>query len=159
MNKTLRWSLPLLLVILALVWWWRQPDRSDDAAAFENLARLQPQIVSVPALAGADAERVATLLGAPMQCDRSAYGENCRYRTGKADIAFIDGKADWITLSGFGEVAPGADALALLGLEPKPPDSRSDTEMRWRDSQGLHEILLVHQGSRIRYIRIKTRTP
>ena len=86
-------------------------------------------------------------------------GENCRYRTGNADIAFIDGKADWITLFGFGDIAPGIDALSLLGLEPMPADSQSDTEMRWRDTQGLREILLVHDASRIRYARIKTSTP
>jgi len=159
LNKTLRWSLPLLLVVLALVWWWQQPDHYDYAAAFEDLARRQPQIVSVPALAGADAERVAVLLGPPTQCERSAYGENCRYRTANADIAFIDGKADWITLSGFDDVKPGAEALALLGLEPAPADSQSDTEMRWQDTQGLREILLVHNASEIRYVRIKTSTP
>ena len=160
MKKNLRWSLPLLLLaVLAAVWWWCRPDNYDYAAAFENLARGQPEILSVPALAGADAERVAVLLGPPTGCERSAYGENCRYRTGDADIAFIDGKADWITLFGFGDIAPGIDALSLLGLEPMPADSQSDTEMRWRDTQGLREILLVHDASRIRYARIKTSTP
>lgn len=57
-------------------------------------------------------------------------------------MVFIDGKADWITVSDMNAVPFIPNAIAALGIAERSPSFRNEHVMRWKLVDGLTEITM-----------------
>jgi hypothetical protein len=72
-------------------------------------------------------EGVDAVLGEPGSCENvspSGVGRARKrvYLLGKAQVVFIGGRVDWITVSALGGAPFSADGLQAVGLSNVPPD-------------------------------------
>lgn len=113
-------------------------------------------IVDLPAIAGKSAIEVARMLGQPSGQEKTKHGPKMLYRAGKVEVVFINGKADWITVSELGAHAFGAETLAQLGLKPVPPTFQSSFELRWEPCGPFQSVSLFAANGQADYAYIKT---
>jgi hypothetical protein len=154
--------LAALAVIALAAWLWHRArsDSFDYEAAFEATeSDAASVLIDVPRVAGKTVDEVQAVLGAPESCVDALHSRVCRYRTARAEIQFINGKADWISVSGWPEVDVEAAALKRLGLAADAPTEQTETELIWRDWSGYKEVRLVSADGRVFYARIKVATP
>ena len=71
-------------------------------------------MLDVHAFAGKAQADVAKVLGAPSRKEKSKYGPKLSYRDGKVEVVFIDGKADWITVSGMSGVPFDSNSIERM---------------------------------------------
>lgn len=149
----------LLAAALGVVLWLgRQPNEGayDYAAAFEQIespSKLDV-IVDVPGIAGQPRAQVEQVLGRPQRCERSLYGERCRYP--RVEIVYVDGKADWLTvLFAYGRYPLEAATLSAIGLPVTAPDSNAAYELRWATLGGYPLVQLVGDENGATFLRVK----
>jgi len=157
-----------LVVLAAAALWLLRKDDFDYEAAFETPPEIGDSggprdgavILAIPAIAGKPREQAEQVLGTPEQCEDSLYSTRCRYARASTEVVYIDGKADWITVSGFhDDWMLDAQTLPALGLPVAEPQSMSQRVGTWRDLAGLKEVNLVGDSHRVQYARIKALTP
>lgn len=158
-----------VLVIAAAAGWWftRMPggevpadgDDYDYAAAFESLdPGSTAPLFRIADVAGKAEADVAAVLGPPWNCESSLHSRRCSYAPGSTEVVYIDGKADWLTVTALGE-SPLDDALLMrIGLKAAKPGSASDEERVWSDLAGLREVRAYGTPERAQFLRIKVKS-
>lgn len=145
---------------------------TDEATAAEPEAALRSQVgdlmqgeglrptdpsVALDArpLAGQAEIGVRSLLGNPSGCEDAPKGRTCRYARAGTEITYIDGMADWISVTDLGGAPFSAAALARVGL-PTTDDPIESTPqfIRWQNLAGYREVTL-HAGPGGRAARIE----
>lgn len=134
-------------------------DDYDYATAFESLdAGSSAPLLRIADIAGRNEADVATVLGAPWDCETSLYSRRCRYAPGATEIVYIDGHADWLTVQALGEAALDDALLMRIGLVPKPAGTVAESERVWTDLVGLREVRAVGRDGRAEFLRIKVKS-
>jgi hypothetical protein len=100
-------------------------------------------VLDLPSIAGEQKSAVAKVLGKPVKCGASKYGEHCDY-AGGTEVVYISGAADWITITPK-NVPYGPAALESIGLAATKPDFASPDNLEWRS--GLRETLTMVNGA------------
>lgn len=118
------------------------------------------ETISVSALAGASEPDVARQLGQASRCEPSKYGRKCFYTGDAVEIMFIDGAADWFTVTPQ-NVAYSPSSLGQLGLpRGQAPAFSNDQVMRWTGLGGLREVSAFSDSNGgVRYFYIKAKSP
>ena len=117
------------------------------------------ETVPVPALAGASEADAARQLGQASRCEPSKYGRKCFFKGEAVEIMFIDGAADWFTVTPQ-SAAYSPSSLDRLGLpRGQTPAFSSDQVMRWSGLGGVREVSVFPDGKGgVRYFYIKAKT-
>jgi len=161
-QRALLAAVALLILAIAGGWFfWQKPhDTFDYEAAFErdgSAAGDAAALLDVRSIAGKDKAAVRATLGEARRCEVAEHSERCRY--GLAEITYIQGKADWITVSLDSETWPlQPQSLTALGLPVREPDEVTEHENIWRDLAGYREVRLVGSEQGAMYARIKVAT-
>jgi hypothetical protein len=154
-----------IVVVLAIAGGWfyfhQRHDGFDYEAAFErgNAADsgADGTLIDLKAIAGHGKDAVRDALGEPQRCEPAEFSERCRY--GNAEITYIGGKADWITVPlGYESRPLLPETLAVLGLPVREPDEVNEHENIWHDLAGYREVRLVGGDQGAIYARIKVAT-
>lgn len=161
MNRTATGIVAAIVLAISGLgfWWWlARSDDFDYEAAFENLpetAELVAAPVPLGDFAGKPRSEAESVVGKPYDCDQSLYGERCRYPQG-IEIVYVDGRADWITVSfGYGRHPLAPETLQQLGLAVAPQQQTNPHRLRWTQLPGLRELELVGDDNGAIYARIK----
>ncbi|GAA4649686.1 hypothetical protein GCM10023116_19650 [Kistimonas scapharcae] len=112
----------------------------------------------IPDIAGQTKDTLAEQLGQPDGCEAAKQGEKCWWGF-DLEIVFINGKADWLTVSGLDSLPYSSAALSGLGLSTRAPDQIGDDWQRWHGLDGLRELTLYKSGNNVWYAYVKTTTP
>ncbi len=123
-----------------------------------SLAAVQPRL-EVLELVGQSQPAIEARLGAPERCRQTYHGVACEYAAQQIDITYIDGKADWILVSGLQQVAFDHRALEHIGLQPAPPLVRNPFRMHWQSHQGLAVVSVYARGAYVDFIHVQAYTP
>lgn len=163
-----RYALPAVVVLIAavaVVLWWsgRSSDQGGDdydyAAAFESLdPASQAPLFRIAEVAGRAEAEVAAVLGPPWQCESSRYSRRCRYSPGATEVVYIEGKADWLTVTALGDAPLDDQLLMRIGLQPAPAGTASDQERVWLTLGGLREVHAYGTPDRAQFLRIKVKS-
>lgn len=117
------------------------------------------RVIDVRPLAGQSEAGVQAMLGAPTGCEDVAQGRKCTYARGQTQVVYIDGMADWITISDLGGAPFAPATLSRIGLGEATPEVEEADLIRWDNVGGFREIsLFPGQGGRADYLLIKTMT-
>lgn len=80
------------------------------------------------------------------------------YKDGAVEIVYINGKADWITIS-LNEGKFDKTALGIIGLPVAEPTEASKNVLRWENYEGIKEISLFPKADgTIDYFYLKVLT-
>ena len=82
------------------------------------------------------------------------------YQSGKYEVVFVGGLADWITINQTPAYETGQEVLNYLGLPQVAPTFDNPSQVIWwRDLAGLHEVNFFYdRPGRASYIYIKSVT-
>lgn len=116
-------------------------------------------IMSVPAIAGKSRADVEALLGEPSSCSPSKNGEKCEFDWRRLEIVYINGLADWITVSSIKGQPFAPSSLALLDIKKANPTVATDFAIRWDHIPGFVEVSIFPLTKGIAdYAHIKVKT-
>ena len=115
-------------------------------------------VIDVPALVGKSKADVAKIIGEPISCGSSKYGEKCQFNKAETEIVFIKGKADWITVEGLDNKPFSDSTIQLLGFNAKTPSFSNSFTKRWEPLQGLLSVSLFKGSRNSDYAYIKAYT-
>ena len=115
-------------------------------------------IIDVPALVGKSKADVAKVIGEPISCGSSKYGEKCEFKRADTEIVFIKGKADWITIEGLDDKPFSNSTIELLGFKSQSPSFTNSFTKRWEPLQGLKSVSLFKGSKNADYVYIKAYT-
>lgn len=162
-------ALAILVVVAAAVAFWSLRDRQgsgpaggddyDYAAAFESLdPGSNAPLFRIAEVAGKTEAEIAAVLGPPWNCESSHYSRRCSYAPGSTEIVYIDGRADWLTVTALGESPLDDQLLMRVGLKAAKPASSSDEERIWTDLPNLREVRAFGTPERAQFLRIKVKS-
>lgn len=117
------------------------------------------RILNLLEIVGKTPAEVEMQLGKPLASENTKYGIKSQYTPGGAEIVFINGKADWITVNTFGDAPYTPNTLAVLGLPVREASFRNSSVMRWNHLAGLLEVELFPEKNHVSYAYIKVTTP
>lgn len=149
----------LVAVAAAAYWLWIGREHAYDyEAAFENLPVFDPAAdLPLGAFAGKPRAEAETVLGRPYGCESALHSERCRYPDG-VEVVYIDGLADWITVSfGYGRYALSQDILGHLGLPAAAPDEEGVNHLRWTRIKGLRDVQVVGDENGALFVRVRVK--
>jgi hypothetical protein len=126
--------------------------------ASPSLLNAESLMLDVHTFAGKAQADVAKVLGAPSRKEKSKYGPKLSYRDGKVEVVFIDGKADWITVSGMSAVPFDSNSIEALGLKPAVPNFKNEFVIRWEPHTTYKSVLVFPAGKFVDYAYIKVFT-
>ncbi len=122
------------------------------------ITNADEMLIDIPSIAGKTKAQVSDLIGKPLSCSDSKYGEKCQYKVGETEIIFIQGKADWITVEGLDDMAFDEKTLSALGLPSKKPTFVNPYRKRWELHNGLKSVSRFKGSSNADYAYIKAFT-
>ncbi len=126
-------------------------------AATSLLATAAP-VLDVQTIAGKAPADVTKVLGKPAQEEKTKYGPKLSYSDSKIEVVFINGKADWITISGMSSVPFDANAIEALGLKPAAPTFTSAFVIRWEPHAIYNSVSVFALNGKVDYAYIKVAT-
>jgi hypothetical protein len=158
-QKQLLGALLVATAIGALAWnWWARDAGFDYEAAFEQPAEADgplPPLVQLADFAGKPRAEAEQALGASQACQIALHSERCNYAN-RIEVVYIDGRADWITVSfPYGRYALEPRTLGLLGLPVSEPQGGDEKQMSWTAIKGLRSLQLVGDENGVLFARIK----
>lgn len=115
-------------------------------------------IANIPAIAGKSRAEVAKVLGKFASEEKTKFGPKLSYEKGKIEIVFINGKADWITVSGAADVPFDINALEAIGLKPVPPSFQGPAVIRWEPCGDYTSVSVFPANGKVDYAYIKVAT-
>lgn len=121
-------------------------------------AHAKDVVIDVPALVGKSKSQVSVLIGQPVSCGSTKYGEKCQFEKAETEIVFIDKRADWITVEGLDETPFSEATITLLGFNAQKPSFSNAFTKRWEPIQGLRSVSLFKGGVTSDYAYIKAYT-
>jgi hypothetical protein len=122
-------------------------------------------ILDVLALVGRTRAEIDTILGRPEHweaVDPSRVGPDlkCTYRSGKVEIVFLAGRADWITVDDLQNVDFSPRSIGRFGFPVLKPTVFNPHVIRWTGLSGLLEVVLwPGQGRRCHFLYVKAFSP
>ena len=142
---------------------------SKEGAKTDEAKSTATPIVNLKAIAGKSIAEVETVLGKPESTEKVSPGETpCKenpcdkasYQSGKFEIVFINGKADWITINNVADHELNENNIELLGLpHSEPAFKNAASVIRWEKAEGINTISFFSNGAgKIGYVDIKTAT-
>ena len=141
-------------------------DRSSLVPEPPAMASQQTNIVlDVPALVGRSLAEVDTILGLPDHREsvnpyRVGSGFKCTYQSGKVEVVFFAGRADWITVNDLQEVEFSPRSIGRFGFPVLKPTDFSPHLVRWRNLSGMREVVLwPGQDGRCHFLLVKAFSP
>jgi hypothetical protein len=151
------------------------PEKADavenktEAESKEPAAKpASNTIVNLSSISGKTLAEVEAVLGKAESTEKaSPSGTPCKenpcdkafFQSGKYEIVFINGKADWITINNLSEYTLSETNIELLGFTLTPPVSSNTTVIRWEDVDGIGQVSFFNNGSgKIDYANIKVAT-
>lgn len=138
---------------------------SSPISSTQPSSKSSIKIIKISDVAGKYPDEVAKIFGSPTSTETVKPSRTpcpCQknsYKNGTIEIVFIKGKADWITIKGFGDAPYSEVALTLLGIEPKPATFSNDNVMRWENIPGLLSVSIFPAQGSVNYAYVKTATP
>jgi len=126
-------------------------------AATSLFATAAP-VLDVQTIAGKAPADVTNVLGKPTQQETTKHGPKLSYNDGKTEVVFINGKADWITISGMSAVPFDANAIEALGLKPVAPTFKSAFVIRWEPHAIYNSVSVFALNGKVDYAYIKVAT-
>ena len=121
----------------------------------------QPPLLEIKNIAGHSVKEVSTALGEATEMEsiklEGKKNPKYSYKAGAIEIVFINGKADWITVT-LNNGTFDKTALGIIGLPPADPAFGNQSVMRWKDYEGLLSVSLFPKEGGIDYFYIKTAT-
>jgi hypothetical protein len=123
-----------------------------------GIASASP-IIEIKTVAGKTAEEVEIVLGAPSQTEETKQGIKNFYLDDAVEIVFIDGKADWITITPTKITPFTKESLVELGLEVRLPTFSNEHVLRWEPYGAYHSVSMAPgpDGVDFFYVMIKTK--
>lgn len=126
-----------------------------------STATTQPPLLEIKNIAGHSPKEVATALGEatemePIKID-GKKNPKYSYKAGAVEIVYINGKADWITIT-LNNGTFDKTALGIIGLPEADPATSNQNVMRWKGHEGLLSISLFPKEGGIDYFYIKAAT-
>lgn len=115
-------------------------------------------VIDVPVLVGKSKVDVSKIIGEPISCSSSKYGEKCQFQKAETEIVFINGKADWITIEGLDDKPFSDSTIQLLGFKEQSSSFSNSFTKRWEPLQGLLSVSLFKGSSNSDYAYIKAYT-
>ena len=94
-------------------------------------------------------------IGKPSKQEKTKSGPKLYYKDGKVEVVFINGKADWITVSGMSGVPFDANAIEALGLKPEPPTFKNSFLIRWEPHSTYHSISVIGLNGKVDYAYVQ----
>ncbi|MDP9140426.1 MAG: hypothetical protein M3O62_06495, partial [Pseudomonadota bacterium] len=142
--------------------WWARDAGFDYEAAFEQIPEADGPVaplVNLSSFAGKPRAEAEQALGASQACQVALHSTRCNYAN-RVEVVYIDGRADWITVSfPYGRYTLEPRTLGLLGLpvsEPQTVDaSQSAWQMSWTGIKGLRSLQMVGDENGALFARIK----
>lgn len=152
----------LALAVVAAAAWaiWLRGDGFDYEAAFERIPEAGdglsgPPLVRLAQFAGKPRAEAESLLGAAQACEHALHSERCSYAN-RIEVVYIEGRADWITVSfPYGRYPFAAEALQLLDLPVSEPEGGDEHQMLWSGIAGIRSLQIVGDENGARFARIK----
>lgn len=116
-------------------------------------------IVEISKVAGKTDEQVEIVLGAPSKTEEVKQGIKKFYLNDAVEIVFIDGRADWITITPTKMTPFAKESLVELGLEVRLPTFSNEHVMRWEPYGAYHSVSMAPgpNGVDFFYVMIKTK--
>lgn len=123
----------------------------------------QPPLLDIRAIAAHAEVETHPHLGKPTDTKSvKINGKNypkCSYKDGAVEIVYINGKADWITIT-LKNGTFDKTALGIIGLPIADPTFSSQNVLRWENYEGIRDLSLFSKpDGTIDYFYIKTLTP
>jgi hypothetical protein len=115
-------------------------------------------IIDIPALVGKSKADVSKIIGDPLSCASSKYGEKCQFEKAETEIVFIKGRADWVTVEGLDDKPFSDSSIQLLGFKGQSSSFTNSFTKRWEPIQGLLLVSLFKGSSNSDYAYIKAYT-
>lgn len=135
----------------------RQLLSSLLVAVLSSTALAAP-LFELETVAGMGQQAVEGVLGKPTSIQSTKHGPKLVFAGGMLEIVFINGKADWITLTPKASVTYGPQALAMLGLPAIRPTSGDAKVIRWEPCGQLASVSIFSAGDKVGYFYIKVST-
>ncbi|WP_428657558.1 hypothetical protein [Runella sp.] len=121
----------------------------------------QPPLLEIKNIAGHSVKEVAAALGEATEMEpikiEGKKNPKYSYKAGAVEIVFINGKADWITVT-LNNGTFDKTALGIIGLPAADPAFSNPNVMRWKDYEEIQSISLFPKEGGIDYFYIKTLT-
>jgi len=139
-----------------------------DSKKTESPASGINPVVNISTLIGKTLAETESALGKADHVEKASPGgtpckdnpcDKASFQSGKYEIVFIDGKADWITIYQLSTYDLNNDAIALLGLPKSPPTISNTVMLSWENVEGIKDIRFFNNGSnKIDYVYVKANT-
>lgn len=123
-----------------------------------TLCATAAPLLDIQKIAGKTEADVSKVLGKPDQQEKTKHGPKFSYKDGKIEVVFINGKADWITVSGMSSVPFDANAIGALGLKPEPPTFKNRFVIRWEPHATYNSVSFFPLDDKVDYAYIKVAT-
>ena len=160
----------IILAVIALRFFGPGTEKTKDveqnsavqAASVEDQGTMK--LLGALLLAGRSENDVAQGLGKPVGGEQTKYGPKLTYALASGatiEIVYINGMADWITMTPRpGKAIPfTAAAIEGIGFHPATPTFTSPDVIRWDNIQGLRQVSLhAGQGGTVGYFYVKVKT-
>lgn len=168
-------AIPILIIILIGVCSGIFSDSNEGSGQQGAHVPAEPAplqgavVVDLPALAGADQDSVASMLGEPFEFGPIQGAVKGFYRLDGApdtllsgasiEVAFVNGRADWITIKGQDGMQYSPAVLHQLNLPSSFPSFHNEHVIAWTGIQGFKEIRVFpirHGGIDFVYVNVFT---
>jgi hypothetical protein len=117
------------------------------------------QVIDVRKIIGKSHNEVENVLGQPASCNETYQGLSCNYEIAETEVIYIDGRADWITVSGLENIEFNHGAIRQIGLTPAAPLVQNPFRMHWASHQGLAVVSVYGSGKYVALIQVRAFTP
>jgi len=148
----------LALAATALVLLGCENESLEQQMTSAGNTELVKVVIDIPRIALKSKEEVVAVIGAPLECEETKHGEKCSFAPGETEIVFIDGKADWITVSDMAAMPYSENSLAAIGLTVMPPSVLTTEPLAWNSIDGLRAVSFFPSGKSIWYAYIRAKT-
>lgn len=123
-----------------------------------NLSGAEP-VIDVSKIAKKTKAEVEKVLGKPSSEEQSKYGPKLTYQKGKVEVVYIQGKADWITISDLNALSFDEKVLQAVGIPTHKPTFKNENVIRW---EPCGELLFVSAfpttNQKVDYVYVKATT-
>jgi hypothetical protein len=116
------------------------------------------EVIDVRKIIGKSHNEVEAVLGQPVTCNETYQGLSCNYEIAKTEVIYIEGRADWITISGLQNIEFNHNAIQQIGLTPAPPLIHNPFRMHWESLHGLAVVSIYGAGKYVKFFQVRAFT-
>lgn len=150
----------LLFLLPFLIFGCSKSEPENNEPKAPSMQQSKVVVFDVTKIAGKSKTEVEAIIGAPISCEPSKYGELCQFSKSNSEITFINGKADWITIGDLKSLSYESSAIESIGLPLIKPTFKNELVTRWENIPGyLYVSISPGEGGSILFAYIKVTTP